>query len=185
MPVATRGFGSSVFDLEIRALTGTAEQTPATQEMVWVTVVSEEDGERDSLSEIKVSLSDSEGVNVVNDGDTVAAVLGSIKVAVPEVAVAAGLGSIKVAVPGVAVAAGIVDREHPVAASQLVVDVVTSTIRMVGSERGPPGSGAPEGGITVPADTSDAVGQYPSVSGSHRISVTAGVDPVSVAAGAK
>ena len=201
MPVATRGFGSSVFDLEIRALTGTAEQTPATQEMVWVTVVSEEDGERDSLSEIKVSLSDSEGVNVVNDGDTVAlglssmkvavpgvavaAGLGSIKVSVPEVAVAAGLGSIKVAVPGVAVAAGIVDREHPVAASQLVVDVVTSTIRMVGSERGPPGSGAPEGGITVPADTSDAVGQYPSVSGSHRISVTAGVDPVSVAAGAK
>ena len=145
-------------------------------------------------------LSDGEGVNVVNDGDTVAlglssmkvavpgvavaAGLGSIKVAVPEVAVAAGLGSIKVAVPGVAVAAGIVDREHPVAASQLVVDVVTSTIRMVGSGRGPP-SGAPEGGITVPADTSDAVGQYPSVSGSHRISVTAGVDPVSVAAGAK
>ena len=154
--------------MEIRALTGTAEQTPATQEMVWVTVVSEEDGERDSLSEIKVSLSDSEGVNVVNDGDPVAAVLGSIKVAGPEVAVAAG----------------IVDREHPVMASQLVVDVVTSTIRMVGSGGGPP-SGAPAGGITVPADTSDAVGQYPSVSGSHRISVTAGVDPVSVAAGAK
>ena len=169
MPVATRGFGSSVFDLEIRALTGTAEQTPATQEMVWVTVVSEEDGERDSLSEIKVSLSDSEGVNVVNDGDTVVT----------------GPGAIAGVVDGDTVAAGIVDREHPVAASQLVVDVVTSTIRMVGSERGPPGSGAPEGGITVPADTSDAVGQYPSVSGSHRISVTAGVDPVAVAAGAK
>ena len=169
MPVATRGFGSSVFDLEIRALTGTAEQTPATQEMVWVTVVSEEDGERDSLSEIKVSLSDSEGVNVVNDGDTVAA----------------GPGSIKVVVPGVAVAVGMVDREHPVATSQLVVVVLTSTIRMVGSGRGAPGSDAPAGGIIVPADTSVAVGQYPSRSGSHRISVTTGVDPVSVAAGAK
>ena len=52
MPVATTGLGSSVFDLEIRALTGTIEQTPATQEMVWVMVVSEEDGERDSLSDI-------------------------------------------------------------------------------------------------------------------------------------
>ncbi|MAW69449.1 MAG: hypothetical protein CL391_01105, partial [Acidiferrobacteraceae bacterium] len=101
MPVATRGFGSSVFDLEIRALTGTAEQTPATQEMVWVTVVSEEDGERDSLSEIKVSLSDSEGVNVVNDGDTVVT----------------GPGAIAGVVDGDTVAAGIVDREHPVAAS--------------------------------------------------------------------
>ena len=146
-------------------------------------------------------LSDGEGVNVVNDGATVAlglssmkvavpgvAVvlgLGSIKVAVPGVAVAVGMGSIKVAVPGVAVAAGIVDREHPVAASQLVVDVVTSTIRMVGSGRGAPDSGAPAGGTTVPAETSDAVGQYPSRSGSHRISVTTGVDPVSVATGAK
>ena len=74
---------------------------------------------------------------------------------------------------------------QPLTASQLVVDVETSTIRMVGSGRGAPGSGAPAGGTTVPAETSDAVGQYPSVSGSHRISVTAGVDPVSVAAGAK
>ena len=187
--------------MEIRALTGTAEQTPATQEMVWVTVVSEEDGERDSLSEIKVSLSDSEGVNVVAegdnevtgagsivvvvDGDTVVTGAGSIVVVVDGDTVVTGPGAIAGVVDGDTVAAGIVDREHPVAASQLVVDVVTSTIRMVGSGRGPPGSGAPAGGITVPADTSDAVGQYPSVSGSHRISVTAGVDPVSVAAGAK
>jgi hypothetical protein len=195
MPVATTGFGSSVFDLEIRALTGTAEQTPAVQIMVWVTVVSEEDGERDSLSDAedgerdtlsdaedgereslsdaedgeRDTLSDSEGVNVVNEGDTAAA----------------GLGSIKVVVPGVAVAVGMVDREHPVATSQLVVDVVTSTIRMTGSGRGAPGSAGPAGARTVPADTSDAVGQYPSRSGSHRISVMAGVDPVSVAAGAK
>ena len=74
---------------------------------------------------------------------------------------------------------------QPLTASQLVDDVVTSTIRMVGSGRGAPDPGAPEGGITVPADTSDAEGQYPSLSGSHRISVTTGVDPVSVAAGAK
>ena len=147
-------------------------------------------------------LSDGEGVNVVNDGATVAlglssmkvvvvdgntvvVGLGSIKVAVPGVAVAVGMGSIKVAVPGVAVAAGIVDREHPVAASQLVVFVLTSTIRMVGFGRGASGSAVPAGGAAVPTDTSDAVGQYPSRSGSHRISVTAGVDPVSVAAGAK
>jgi len=184
MPVATTGFKSSVFDLEIRALTGTAEQTPATQEMVWVTAVSKEDGERDSLSEIKVSLSDSEGVKLV-EGDTVGVGLDSIKVVVPEVAVAAGPGSIKVVVPEVAVAVGMVDREHPVATSQLVVVVLTSTMRMVGSGRGAPGSDAPAGGIIVPADTSVAVGQYPSRSGSHRISVTTGVDPVSVAAGAK
>ena len=184
MPVATRGFGSSVFDLEIRALTGTAEQTPAVQIMVWVTVVSEEDGERDSLSDAedgekdslsdaedgeRDSLSDSEGVNVVNDGDTVVT----------------GAGSILVVAEGDTVVVGMVDRVHPVAASQLVVEVVTLTIRMVGSGGGPPASGAPAAGRTVPADTSDAVGQYPSVSGSHRISVTAGVDPVSVAAGAK
>ena len=184
MPVATTGFSSSVFDLEIRALTGTAEQTPAVQIMVWVTAVSDEDGEKDSLSDAedgekdslsdaedgeRDTLSDSEGVNVVNEGDTVAA----------------GLGSIKVVVPGVAVAVGMVNREHPVAASQLVVDVVISTIRMVGSGRGAPASAGPAGARTVPADTSDAVGQYPSRSGSHRISITAGVDPVSVAAGAK
>ena len=95
-----------------------------------------------------------------------------------------GVGSILVVAEGDNVVVGMVDRLHPVATSQLVVDVVTSTIRMVGSGRGPP-SGAPAGGTTVPAETSDAVGQYPSVSGSHRISVTAGVDPVSVAAGAK
>ena len=130
-------------------------------------------------------LSDGEGVNVVNDGATVALGLSSMKVAVPGVAVVLGLGSIKVVVPGVAVAVGMVDREHPVATSQLVVVVLTSTMRMVGSGRGAPGSDAPAGGITIPTDTSVAVGQYPSRSGSHRISVTTGVDPVSVAAGAK
>ena len=129
-------------------------------------------------------LPDSEGVNVVAEGDNEVTGAGSIVVVVDGDTVVTGAGSIVVVVDGDTVAAGIVDREHPVAASQLVVDVVTSTIRMVGSGRGPP-SGAPAGGITVPADTSDAVGQYPSVSGSHRISVTAGVDPVSVAAGAK
>ena len=75
-------------------------------------------------------------------------------------------------------------RVHPVAAPQLVVAVLTSTIRMVGAGGGAPGSAAPAD-AAVPAATSDSEGQYPSISGSHRISVTAGVGPVSVAAGAK
>ena len=123
-----------------------------------------------NVAKLGTKRSESEGVNVVNAGDTVTLGLSSMKVVV---------------VDGDTVVVGMVDRVHPVATSQLVVDVVTSTIRMVGSGRGAPGLGAPAGGTAVPADTSDAVGQYPSVSGSHRSSVTAGVDPVSVAAGAK
>ena len=119
-------------------------------------------------------LPDNEGVDVVNDGDTVVTGPGAIAGVVDGDTVSVVDGDIVFVVEGL----------HPVAASQLVVAVFTSTIRMVGSGRGPP-SGAPAGGTTVPAETSDAVGQYPSVSGSHRISVTAGVDPVSVAAGAK
>ena len=78
----------------------------------------------------------------------------------------------------------VVEGVHPVAASQLVVAVFTSTIRMVGAGGGAPGSAAPAD-AAVPAATSDSEGQYPSVSGSHRISVTAGVGPVSVTGGAK
>ena len=78
----------------------------------------------------------------------------------------------------------VVEGVHPVAASQLVVAVFTSTIRMVGAGGGAPGSAA-SADAAVPAATSDSEGQYPSVSGSHRISVTAGVGPVSVTGGAK
>ena len=158
MPVATTGFGSSVFDLEIQALTGTIEQTPATQEMVWVMVISEEDGERDSLSDAedgekdslsdtyedeRDSLSDTEDVDFVDEGDTVVT----------------DAGSILVVAEGDTVVVGMVDRLHPVATSQLVVDVVSSTIRMVGFGRGALVSVVPAGATAVPADTSDAVGQ--------------------------
>ena len=230
MPVATRGLDSSVFDSEIRALIGTAEQTPSTQEMVWVTIASEEDGERDSLSDKedgerdslsdkedgeRDSLSDSEGVNVVAEGDTVATGAGSIAGVIEGDTVATGAGSIAGVIEGDTVAtgagsiAGVIEGDtvvtgagsiavridgdssvigigsagmHPVKGPQLVVAVVTLTIRIVGSGRGrgAPVSGGPAGGITVPAETSDAEGQYPSLSGSHRISVT-----VSVARGAK
>ena len=92
--------------------------------------------EWDSLSDMyedeRDSLSDTEDVDFVDEGDTVVT----------------GAGSILVVAEGDTVVVGMVDRLHPVAASQLVVSVLTSMIRMVGF-----GPGA------LPADTSDAVGQ--------------------------
>ena len=102
----------------------------------------------------------SEGVNTANAGDTVTFGLSSMKVVVVDGdTVVTGVGSILVVAEGDTVVVGMVDRLHPVATSQLVVDVVTSTIRMVGFGRGTLVSAVPAGATAVPADTSDAVGQ--------------------------
>ena len=158
MPVATMGAGLPAPDVAVFVLAGIAEQTPSTQERVYVVVASVRDRDTDSLSDGEYdSLSDgerdslSDGVAVDVDVDVVV-----------DVDVDADVDAdvdVDVDVDVDAVVGDSVTTPHPAAGSQLVVFVSTLTVSAgLGVVVGP--DTLVLAGAVVPAAFSDSEGQY-------------------------
>ena len=176
MPVATMGTGLRAPDVVVFVLAGIAEQTPSTQERVYVVVASVRDRDTDSLSDgERDSLSDGVDVYVgVYVGVYVDVYVGVYV----EVYVGVGVGV------GVGVVVGdSVTTPHPAAGSQLVVFVSTLTISAgLGVVAGP--DTLVLAGAVVPAAFSDSEGQYSFSSSQLSVAVVA-VVPVPTVFGLK
>ena len=156
MPVATMGAGLPAPDVVVFVLAGIAEQTPSTQERVYVVVASVRDRHTDSLSDGESDLLSDGESDSLSDGESDLLSDGESDSLSDGVGVYVGV----VIDADVDVLVGdSVTTPHPAAGSQLVVFVSTLTVSAgLGVVVGP--DTLVLAGAVVPAAFSDSEGQY-------------------------